>query len=359
MSDEKQNRWGRRLAPAIVISLAVLAVVGVAMMPGRKKEAAKPVVQPVNVQTLTIQPIAELPDTIEMPGVVEVNAVVKVAAEVDGRIEKLSACEGQTVKKGQEIARLNTELLQADFDRAVADDELKAKDLERVETLFAKKIANEQERDQSRTNRAVSQAVRRTAKARLDRAVIFSPLTGILDKLPAKEGEYVTPGACIGQVVDKEIVKVVVQIAEHDMHKIALNDAVKVRLGDREFAGKISYIGQVADAMTRTTRVEVEVDNRDHALHSGQIVRAFVNRGAMKDVVMVPLSAVIPLEDGKEVFCMSDGKACRKRVALGVIKGDRVQILPEKDMLRMGDQLIVVGQRYVSDGQAVVVQPGK
>lgn len=359
MSEEQPKSLGRRMAPAIVILLAVLAVVGVAMMPGRKAAPAKTDLIPVNVCVQTIQPIAEMPDTVELPGVVEVNAVVKVSAEVEGRIEKIMVEEGQTVKKGQQIICLNTDLLQADFDRAVADDELKAKDLERVETLFAKKIANEQERDQARTNRAVSQAARKIAKARLDRAVICSPLAGILDKLPVKEGEYVAPGSCISQIVDKEIVKVNVQVSEQDVPKIRLKDAAQVRLGQREFPGKITYIGQVADPMTRTTRIEVEVDNKDYALHSGQVVRAFLDRGSMKDVIMVPLAAVIPLEDGKEVFCMQDGKACSKKVTLGVIKGDKVQIMPDKNTLRQGDNLIVVGQRYVSDGQVVAIQPAK
>lgn len=350
------------LGPIFVILLAVGVVAGISRLPERKKETAAPVIPPVNVEVLTIEPVAEMPDIFEMPGVVEVNSLVKVSAEVDGRIEKIPVVEGQPVRKGQELVRLNTDLLQADFDKAMADDECNVKEMDRVNELFAKKIANEQEMDQARTRQAVSRATRAGAKARLDRAVVRAPMSGILDRVPVKEGEYAAPGMCMAQIVDVETVKVAVQIPERDIHKLRLQDEAKVRRGETEITGKISYIGQVAEDATRTTRVEISVDNREHVLRSGQIVRTFVSRGALKDAMMIPLSAVIPLEDGKEVFCVRDGKAFRKRIALGVIKGDKVQVLPDKsckDCLERGDRLIVSGHRFVSDGQAVKVQNGK
>ena len=357
--DTPGRSWLAKLAPAIVIALAVVVVGAIAKIPAPKKDAAATVIPPVNVDVITIAPVPELPDMVELPGVVEVNSLVKVSAEVDGRIEKIPVVEGQVVTKGQELVLLNTDLLQADYDKAVADDECNVKEMNRINELAAKKIATEQELDQARTRRAVSQATMKQAKARLDRSVIRSPLGGIMDRLMVKEGEYAVPGMVMAQVVDIETVKVAVSVPERDVPKIRLQDEAKIRCGALEVAGKVTYMSQTADDSTRTARIEITVDNRNRCLRSGQIVRASLKRGSLKDAVMIPLLAVIPLEDGKQVFCAKDGKALQKRISLGMIKGDQVQALPDKDRLEAGDKLIVAGQRFVSDGQAVKVQSDK
>lgn len=354
----------RRLLPAVIILMAVGAVFGLSKMKGRQTPSEPPVVPPVNVEVMAIEPIAEMPDIVELPGVVEVNKTVSVAAEVDGRVEKKLVSEGQSVQKGQELIRLNTEMLQADYDRAAADEKYTKNDLEHVKALYDKQVATTQEVDQAKMRAAMSDAVLRQAKARLDRAVVHSPLAGIVDRVPVEEGEYVMPGKCVAKVVDIETVKVVVEAPERDVVKIRLQDGAEVISGGRNCAGKITYISQLADDSTRTCRVEISVDNRPGAdgrrpLRSGQIVRVMLSRGAMKDVVMIPLLAVIPLEGGKEVFCVKDGKAWSKRIALGAIKGDKVQVLPDKDMLEKGDLLIISGHRFVSDGQAVALPGAK
>jgi len=69
---------------------------------------------------------------------------------------------------------------------------------------------------------------------------------------------------------------------------------------------------------------------------------------------MIPLLAVIPMEDGKAVYVVESGLAQRWKVTLGVIKGDRVQVIKG---LRSGVRLIVSGHRFVAPGQKVNVVP--
>ena len=87
-------------------------------------------------------------------------------------------------------------------------------------------------------------------------------------------------------------------------------------------------------------------------IRSGQIVRVRLTRRVLKNIIMVPLLAVIPMEDAKAVYVVEAGKAERREVKLGFLKGRSVLI---RDGLRSGDQLIIAGHRYVGPGQPVRV----
>jgi len=85
-------------------------------------------------------------------------------------------------------------------------------------------------------------------------------------------------------------------------------------------------------------------------LHGGQIVEVVLTRRVVKDAIMAPLLAVIPLEDGAAVYVVNDGKAKRHDVTLGLIRGREVQIVSG---LAVGERLIVAGHRFVGPGQDV------
>ena len=126
-------------------------------------------------------------------------------------------------------------------------------------------------------------------------------------------------------------------------------------LGDRQAGGQITFISELADERSRTTRVEVSVENPERLLRSGQIVRARLTRRTLKDVVMIPLASVIPLEDGKVVYLVEGDEARRRRIELDMdfIKGTDIRVLSGLDG---GEKLIVAGHRYVGDGQKVIVR---
>jgi membrane fusion protein (multidrug efflux system) len=91
-------------------------------------------------------------------------------------------------------------------------------------------------------------------------------------------------------------------------------------------------------------------------LHSGQIVLVRLTRQTFQNAIFIPLLAVIPMEASKSVYVVENGQAVRKDVELGVIQGDRIQILKGLDA---GDQLIVQGHRFVAPGLKVTIIPKK
>jgi len=346
----------RILLPFAIVAVAAAGVLLLLRLRPRKEDAPPARDTAVNVRVETVEAVPELPDTFEAPAVVEPNYVVKVSAEVAGRVEKIACTEGSRCNKGDLLMSLNADLLQASFDRAKAQAEYDRAQYERIRKLRSGGAATDQQLDQATASLAVSKAALESARAELDRTKILAPNSGILNDILVEEGEYLQAGAPVAEIVDVDTVKVVVQVPERDAPYIKKGDHVRVTAdvdGDaREVGSRITFISAVADPSTRATRVEVAVDNRKRLLRSGQIVRARLTRRVLKNVIMVPLMAAIPLEDGKAVYVVEGNRAERRNVKLGLIRGTKVRIL---DGLQTGDKLIVAGHRYVGPGQEVRV----
>ena len=365
--------WRRRVIPLVIVVVAAALVGIVALMPDKPAPMPDNGVPPTNVIVQTVRPLPELADTFTLSAIVEPDRVVHLAAEVAGRIERYgqrrrsaswrgreipagkSIEEGEPITQGDPIVYLNTDLLQARFERAQAQFEYDQTEYNRVADLYERGVTSKTEFDDAGATRNVSKAVLDEAARNLERAVIVAPISGILNRLSMEIGEYAEPGQQVAEIVNVDRVKAVVEVSERDIYFLSLGDTAAIfvdALEQTKLTGEISYISELADEVARTTRVEITVDNRGRLLRSGQIIRARLTRRVLTDVIMIPLGSVIPLENGRVVYVANDGRAERREVELGLIKGRSVQILSG---LAAGDHLIVAGHRYVGPGQPVTV----
>lgn len=367
------RRWLARLVPAGLIAAAVGLVGLVASLPAPERTRTPPEPVPVNVRTMRIEPVPELVDTLTLIAVVEPQYVVRVAAEVPGRIEAIGTrvspavfhgrtlpagsplAEGQPVAAGDVLVQLNRDLLAARHQGAQAQFEYDEREYLRLLDLHERGTTSKTELDNARTRLEVSRAARDQAARELERTTIRAPCDGILNDLTMEVGEYAAPGDVVAEIVNIDTVKMAVDVPERDVSRLALGDRATVVIAAEDGAtveGVITYISALADEVTRTTRIELTVPNPGHRLRSGQIVHARLTRQVLTDVILIPLDAVIPLEDGRLVYTVRDGRAARCDVELGLIQGRSVQVLRG---LAPGDELIVVGHRYVGPGQPVRV----
>jgi len=349
------RRLAKRLIPAAVVLGGVAFVVFVALLPARSREAPQREARTVPVEVVAVAPVSELADAVDLPGVVGPNRMVEVAAEVAGRIEHIKAHEGEPCKAGDVLVVLNTDLLKAEHDRAKSQAQFDAAEYKRVSEMHTKGIATRSELELARSKAQIAQANLDAAKAQLDRATIHAPIDGMLDELPVELGEYVQGGKVVAELVDLRRVKVKVDAPELDVGYLRVGQSVPIlidSLAEGSLTGEITFISELADEQTRTTPVEITVGNPGGNLRSGQIVRARLTRRILRDVIMIPLEAVIPLESGHAVYVVQEGRAQRRQVTLGLLRGSGVQV---KAGLNVGDRLIVSGQRYVGPDQRVEV----
>jgi membrane fusion protein (multidrug efflux system) len=354
ISKKNHNRllWKAVKAPIIIAAIAGLTVI--VRMPAKNKDAPATEPPPVNVTVMTVTTEPQLADTFDLPAVVEPNRVVTVSAEVGGRIERLPLEEGSKVHTGDLLVQLNTDLILPEYESAKAQAERDQIEFNRMTNLSKENAATQRELDNATSQRAISKARFDGIRARLERTRIFAPTAGVLNDLLVEEGEYVDAGRPVAQVVDSDTVKVVVEIPERDVAFFSVGEQAEVLANTRDsnepLVGTITFISALADSKTRTTRTEITLDNRQRLLRSGQIVNVRLTRQILKDTILVPLLAVIPMEDGKAVYVANSSQAKRRQVDLGIIRGDQVQI---RSGLGPGDKLIIAGHRFIAPGQKV------
>jgi len=355
---KKNNNWLRRNIIKTVIILVAIAILTVIMkMPAKKRQAPATEAPPVNVTVMTVTAEPQLADTFDLPAVVEPNRIVTIASEVSGRIERIPLEEGSRVKVGDLLIKLNTDLIRPEFESAKAQVERDQIEFDRMTNLTKENAATQRDLDNATSQLAISKARLEGIRARLERTSIFAPTSGVLNDLLVEEGEYVDPGNPVAQVVDTDTVKVVVEIPERDVAFFSIGSKAEIIANTKEsLAGTITFISELADPRTRSTRMEITLNNERRLLRSGQIVKVCLTRRILKDAVLIPLLAVIPMEDSKAVYVVNSSQAKRREVELGIFKGDQVQVISG---LEPGDKLIIAGHRFVAPGQKVNIIPEK
>ena len=342
------------LISTIVISIAIAGVYSISRIPPAETEEIPAEEVVINVEVQEIIPEKTVADYLDLPGSVVPGKIVQVPVEMGGKIISLPVREGERINEGDIVLKIDDAILKAEVARARAQVEFDKRSLERTALLLEKGVTNPNSLDEIKSRYAVNSAALEMAETNLEKTVVYSPYSGIINDLPVEKGEYVQEGATVAEIVEIDTVKVEIQVPEKEVEFLRKGSSMAIISGytdDIIGYGKLTYISEVADQGTRTVNAEITVDNRKKILRSGQIVRARLNRKSLDNAVMIPLAAVIPLEDGKVVYVAdSEGIARRKEVELGLIKGTRVHIT---EGLAAGDKLIVKGHRRVGPGQKI------
>ncbi len=299
------NTHTSRVAQLVFIALLTTALLATSGC-GRKKEQLRPRRHSVNVAVTPIEPIAQYRDMIRLNGSTEPDREVIVAAEVAGAVEEIAVRKGQHVNAGELLVRLNTDLLQAEVDRYQAEADFRQRECEKLRDLRGRGVATEYEVEQAEAVYANAKALCELALARLERSTIEAPIDGVIDSLPVEIGEYLQPGTPVASIADVEIISVVVYVPERDISYLQVGKPAMVVAEQRgqaeQFLGEISFISKVADPVTFTTRVQIDIDNSQGQLRSGEIVDVYLERQVLTDIIMIPLETAIPRERDYVVY---------------------------------------------------------
>ncbi|WP_071161814.1 efflux RND transporter periplasmic adaptor subunit [Halodesulfovibrio aestuarii] len=343
-------------AALIVVSIAVGLTAcsnGVASEKAENVPAAKEYVVKVKVETL--KPAA-ITDTIMLPGETEAMFDVSLAAEQEGLIEWVGVTEGDSVKANEQVVRINLEALQAAKDRAEANLTMKKHQLKRRRKLYEGNVLSREELEQSETEFTVAKTKLREAEVQFEHGIVVSPVSGVVNKVNVDPGEYVSQGNSIATIVNVDQIKITVNVPEMDIRYLSKGQTAPVMFDaypNEKWSGVVDFVAWKADSATRTFPVRIIVKNTDGRIRPGMIARASFVRRSLRDIVSVPLFSVIDKGGERIAFIEKDGVAEARTVTLGVIDGDRVQILAG---LNVGENLIIAGQREVEDGVKVDVR---
>jgi membrane fusion protein (multidrug efflux system) len=319
-----------------------------------KKESMKKEVPAVRVITLTLKP-ERLEDKISLPAEVEPFEDLWVKAEVKGQVVSIPAKEGQLVEKGQLLVRLDDRDYRSRLARIEANYRLARQDYERMATLVNKNIAAESKLDEIEARLEDLTAQRNEAQLSLDRTLITAPISGQLNEIKAKKGDLLDVNQQVAQILQFKKVKVTVGVPESDVAAVFdLNEAEVIieALGNRRVQGKKVFLSRQPRTMARLYDLELMVLNPDGRILPGMFGRVELIKRVFDQALAVPLYAVIAQGDERFVYVEKDGQAEKRLIKLGVLVGWQVHV---EAGLNPGERVIVVGHRFLDDGQAVKV----
>jgi membrane fusion protein (multidrug efflux system) len=345
----------------LVLFLALLAWVGFlatgcddkAGLATTENDANQPAAVPVSIVVVKAEPIQ---DIIFLPGTTEAWQDVKVAADTAGRVEWMGPREGDIVKKGDLLTKIDVSALKAALDHAKAQYKLADDLYQRRRRLFERKIIAQEELDQSATQRKLAATDLEQIKVRYNHGFPRSPINGIINHLYVDAGEFIDTGKPIADIINIERIKINVRVPELDVRFVLQGQKTPVRVDafpDRTLDGTVDFVAFKADPATKTFLVRTLIENLFADIRPGMIARVAFVRRVIPDALLAPLFALVDKGGERLVFVEKDGKAQSRTVVIGVIEGDRVQITSG---LKAGDHLIVRGQTEVEDGMKVRVQ---
>ena len=309
----------------------------------------------IPVSVMIVEPVA-MRDVIFLPGETEASADVKVAANTAGRVDWIGPREGQNVNKGDLLVKIDVSTLKASLDRAEAAYQLADDLYQRRLRLFDNKIIAREELDQSETQRTLALTDLEQIKVRYNHGFPKAPISGIINYLYVDVGEYADIGKPIVDIVNIDQIKINVRVPELDVRFVKKGQPTPVKIDafpNRTIVGTVDFVSFKADPATKTFLVRSIIDNPDHDIRPGMIGRVAFVRQVIADAVAVPLFALVDKGGERIVFVEKDGLAESRIISIGVIEGDRVQVV---NGLNPGDHLIVKGHTEVEDGMKVIVR---
>lgn len=174
---------------------------------------------------------------------------------------------------------------------------------------------------------------------------IHTPAEGIVMKIGAREGQFVTPATEIYMIADLRKVWVLVDIYEYELPWVKQGDSVEMQLAGipgRTFQGHLAYIYPYAEAKTRTIKVRLVFDNPDLLLKPEMFAEVTIQAGKQSDVIVIPAEAVIRSGARNQVFLVrAPGKFEPRLVTLGLASNGKVSVL---NGIQAGEQVVVSAQ---------------
>lgn len=298
----------------------------------------------------------DVKETAILPGVVEAWEIVPVAIETPGPIDKIYIEEGDSVKVGEIILTLNTDALRANLESSRIQRESAKTDFNRAKNLFEKDAISKKAYDDASNAYQIAVASYRVATEQQSKSILKSPVSGVVDTIYPKSGEYINAGHLVTNIVVLDKLKIYVDVSEKDIPFIKNGNQVNIIAKNRDniekiITGQINYISVIADPQSLTYNVRIDLAKND-LVRPGQIIRAEIPKYSIDNAIAVDLYSVISNPTGHHVFVNENNIAKKRTVILGPMVGDKVVV---SSGLASGDQLIISGHQFLSDNSPVRV----
>lgn len=310
------------------------------------------------VAVVEVQPVARgsIARQVTVSGVVEPVRTIGVNSQLAGAVTSVLVQEGDRVRRGAVVARMDAREISAQLAAAEASLEVARAAYERAEQLRERRVITLPEYERERTAFAAATAQVDQLRTRAGFATVTSPVDGVVTEKRVESGDVVGNQTRLFNIADVSELVARVGVSELDVVELSQGDRVTITLDafpSRTLNGRIRRIFPAGDPQTRLVPVEVVFDAQSAQLaRPGFLARVTFDLATSDNVLLLPVGAVLGGQGSQSVFIFDEGVATRRTVSTGLTSQGRIEIVSG---LTEGENVIVIGNSNLRDGMTVRV----
>jgi membrane fusion protein, multidrug efflux system len=334
----------------IVKSIGTAFLLLIAVLCGcMDKAQSKKIDSTVNVKIVTVEE-SDAANTLDYVGTIEEKSSTGLSFSTMGTIEKIYVSEGDYVSAGKLLAKLDPSSAQSLLDAAEASLKQAQDAYDRLKSVHDKGSLTEIQMVDIETKLQQAQSSYNIAKKNLANCLLHAPLSGVVGKRMAEAGEYAIIGKSVLTILDISSVKARFSVPENEISSIVSDCKSTITVsafGDKKFDGKMIVKSVMANAISHTYPVHIDLSNPQKELLPGMVCKVKLTPDKKYQSIVIPIGIIQTMADGRK-FVWSDkgGIAKRTFITTGLAKGNGVEIISG---LSSGDRIISEGYQKISE----------
>lgn len=300
---------------------------------------------------------------LELQGNVSTKNLLVIYPEYAGILSKVYVREGQYVKKGQILAKIDDGGLSQQLAQLQIRSDLAKTTFERQDRLWKQNIGSEMQYLQAKSNFEVQQQMVNQIQIQLDKTIVKAPFSGTIDDIISEQGSVVAPGQSqLMRIVNLDNMYIETNVPENNILTVVKNKTVIVEfpvLG-KIIHAKIRQVSNYINPANRTFKVEIAVPNKDKSIKPNLTVKLKINDYTNEKALLIPQSIISENSKGEQYIYViidkqEDNIAVVKKAIIqtGKTQGDVIEVLSG---IENGTEVIKEGARRVEEGQTVQVE---
>ncbi|MCX7986044.1 MAG: efflux RND transporter periplasmic adaptor subunit [Bacteroidales bacterium] len=336
----------------VVIGIMALVMFGCQT----KKEEAKKVTEGISVSSFKISEETKT-KRLKYSGTIEAYRTIPLTFQVTGIAEEVYVNEGDRVKKGQLLAKIESTDYENVYKASLAKYEQAKDAYNRLKSVYEQGSLPEIKWVEITTGLEQARSSMEIAKNNLNKCRLFAPEDGFIGRRNIEPGQStLAVSAAPIELVKIEKVYIKISVPEQEINSLKVGMHVQASVeaaGGETFEGTISSISPVAEMLSRTYPVKILVNNPSLVLKPGMVCDVVIDISENQSIVLIPYRSVTVDDRGKAFVFVIDTltkKAIKRYVQLGNYKSSMIEVT---DGLKKGDIVVVDGKEKLTENQLI------
>lgn len=348
-----------------ILTFGLIAATTLMACAGAEEEQAgdEELVKSVNVITQEVTP-ADFNSYVRVVGTVETSDDIMISAEVSGKVVSYNVQEGDAVRKGQTILKIDDSKLVQEKARLDAVTSQAKENYERLKKVYEEEnIGSELDYLNAKYTYEQSKSSLESIKVDLENTSIKAPFSGKVEEKMINVGEMVAPGTPVVRLIGSENYKITAGVPARYSDVIEPGDKVDVWFDTQvsdTLHGTIRFVGTSINPQNRTFQIEIDLPSGVSQYKVDMITNIRLNTYTEEDVIVISEEYVYSKEEGYVVYVADEnenGQMIAHEVPVELGMTYKTDVIVENG-LTVGDKLITIGSAFLDEGTRIEVKEG-